>query len=204
MNRKYVRLAIGAILGAIAMGAASPMLGWGVPVLVGWDVFAAILAGHIWWDFSRHSAAKTASTAKKDDMNHTTLDTLVVAASIASLAGVVSLLSAKNAGVSHAVFGLVSIVTPWTLVHTLYTVRYTSEYYRADEKGIDFGSSERPTFLDFAYIAFAIGMTYQVSDTTISASRIRRVALGHALVSLVFVVVIIASTINTLVSLASG
>lgn len=48
MNHKYVRLAIGAILGAIAMGAASPMLGRGVSVLVGWDVFAAILAGHIW------------------------------------------------------------------------------------------------------------------------------------------------------------
>ena len=49
---------------------------------------------------------------------------------------------------------------------------------------------------DFAYVAFTIGMTYQVSDTTLHDPQIRRTVLGHAILSYVFGVVIVAGLVN--------
>ncbi|MDQ1394509.1 MAG: hypothetical protein QOF30_3486, partial [Acidimicrobiaceae bacterium] len=48
----------------------------------------------------------------------------------------------------------------------------------------------------FAYLAFTIGMTYQVSDTNLTSQEIRRTALRHGLLSYLFGTVIIAATIN--------
>jgi hypothetical protein len=53
----------------------------------------------------------------------------------------------------------------------------------------------------FAYVAFTIGMTYQVSDTTVRDRRIRRAVLSHALLSYVFGVVIIGGSVNLIAGL---
>jgi uncharacterized membrane protein len=42
-------------------------------------------------------------------------------------------------------------------------------------------TQERPNYRDFAYVAFTIGMTYQVSDTDIRYPWLRRTVLAHAL-----------------------
>ena len=47
-------------------------------------------------------------------------------------------------------------------------------------------------------------MTYQVSDTTLRSSPIRRSALGHALLSYVFGVAIVAGAINLLAGLVNN
>ncbi len=53
-----------------------------------------------------------------------------------------------------------------------------------------------PSYRDFAYVAFTIGMTYQVSDTTLRDPLIRRSVLGHAALSYVFGVIIVAGLVN--------
>ena len=72
-------------------------------------------------------------------------------------------------------------------------------------RGIGFGDdgSEPPSYRDFAYVAFTIGMTYQVSDTTLRDRRFRRAVLNHALLSYVFGVVIVATSINLIAGLVS-
>jgi uncharacterized membrane protein len=55
--------------------------------------------------------------------------------------------------------------------------------------------------VDFAYLAFTIGMTFQVSDTNLTAKPIRRTALRHALISYLFGAVIVALVINIVASL---
>ena len=62
-------------------------------------------------------------------------------------------------------------------------------------------NDERPCFSDFAYLAFTIGMTYQVSDTDLTTKGFRRLALRHALLSYLFGTVIIAATINLVAGL---
>ena len=44
-----------------------------------------------------------------------------------------------------------------------------------------------------AYLAFTIGMTFQVSDTDLKTSEIRATALRHALLSYLFGTVVIAN-----------
>ncbi|MBF2080592.1 MAG: DUF1345 domain-containing protein [Synechococcales cyanobacterium T60_A2020_003] len=51
------------------------------------------------------------------------------------------------------------------------------------------------------YFAFTIGMTSQTSDIVVSTRPMRRLVLLHAIVSFFFYAVILATTINTIVSL---
>ena len=98
---------------------------------------------------------------------------------------------------------VLTVVLSWTVINTVYTLRYADEHFRSRAGGIAFGDQdghERPSYRDFAYVAFTIGMTYQVSDTTLRDTRIRRTVLAHAILSYLFGVVIVAGT----VSLISG
>lgn len=63
------------------------------------------------------------------------------------------------------------------------------------------GRRSRPDFGDFAYVALTLGMTFQVSDTDLTSKPIRKAALRRAVLSYVFGVVILATTINVVASL---
>jgi len=97
---------------------------------------------------------------------------------------------------------IISVVLSWALVHTVFTVRYARLYYTGPAGGIDFNQQEAPRYTDFAYLSFTIGMTFQVSDTDLQTTQIRATALGQALLSYLFGVVIIATTINLIAGLA--
>jgi uncharacterized membrane protein len=94
-----------------------------------------------------------------------------------------------------------SVALAWAAVHTTYAARYGRLYYRGPDGGIDFNHDGPPTYQDFAYLAFTVGMTFQVSDTPIGDRAIRTTALHHALLSFMFSTVIIATMINLLASL---
>ncbi len=69
---------------------------------------------------------------------------------------------------------VLTVVLSWTLINTVYTLRYADQYFRSKPGGIAFGAEDRqqqPGYRDFAYVAFTIGMTYQVSDTTLRDPR---------------------------------
>ena len=99
--------------------------------------------------------------------------------------------------------GVVSVALSWGAVHTIFTLRYARIYYTDTEGGIDFNEKDPPNYIDFAYMAFTIGMTFQVSDTNISDKRMRRTALRHALLSFIFGAVILGLTINVVGTLLS-
>ncbi len=96
---------------------------------------------------------------------------------------------------------MISVLLAWAVVHTVYALRYADLYYSL-EGGIQFNEVEAPDYRDFAYLAFTIGMTYQVSDTNLQAKAIRHTALRHALLSYLFGTAIIAMTINIVAGLA--
>ncbi|MFF2772972.1 DUF1345 domain-containing protein, partial [Streptomyces bacillaris] len=82
-------------------------------------------------------------------------------------------------------------------------VLYYNEPSGSGRHGIDFNEDVAPRYLDFAYLAFTVGMTFQVSDTDISSQRIRAAILRHMLLSYLFGAVIIATSVNLVASLAS-
>ncbi|MDI6650889.1 DUF1345 domain-containing protein, partial [Leuconostoc suionicum] len=88
-------------------------------------------------------------------------------------------------------------------IQLLYAIHYTEIYYQ-NNGGVSFNAKDLPNFWDFLYLAYTIGMTYQVSDTNFSTTRFRKVALGHSLISFAFSTLLIATMINFIASLISG
>jgi uncharacterized membrane protein len=175
--------------------------------LAGWDTAAILYVASILLTVLHFDAAQTKSHAVRENPGRAATDVLLVIGSVASLVAVGFLITQVNSasGVSKAVdigLGLLSVVVSWALVHTSFLLRYARLYYGSPEGGIDFNEPSAPNYKDFAYLAFTIGMTFQVSDTNLKNKEIRATALRHALLSYLFGTVIIATTINTLASLS--
>lgn len=174
--------------------------------LIGWDVAAASFLIGVWLTVWRLDPEATQRRATRLDPSRSLADLLVISAGVAILAAVA--LALVRAGGTHGgtkayllAVGLVSVVFSWMSVHTIFTLIYARLYYGDEPGGIDFNEPDRPDYLDFAYLAFTIGMTFQVSDTNLTAKLIRRTALRQGLISYLFGAVIIALVINIVASL---
>jgi uncharacterized membrane protein len=83
----------------------------------------------------------------------------------------------------------------------VFALRYARLFY--EQGGVQFEGGP-PDYGDFAYLAFTIGMTYQVSDTPLTTKLMRRIALRHTLLSYLFGAVIGATVINVVVGIFRG
>jgi uncharacterized membrane protein len=175
--------------------------------LIGWDILALVFCGWVWLTVWRLGPDATASHAKKEDPSVALADLVLLGAALASLISVGFLL-AGTGGLSgaekyaQAGFALLSVFVSWTLVHTVFALKYARLYYSGKPGGIDFNEDDDPDYGDFAYLSFTIGMTFQVSDTNIGSKPMRRLALRHAWMSFPLGAVIIATAINLVSSLA--
>jgi uncharacterized membrane protein len=199
MRRLVTVLAAGLIAGLILIW----FMTWALALVGGWDAAALTFLLATWPIILRAEGARAAELASREDDTKNTARALLVSAGVASLlgAGYALHLAGHHSGLLRP--GLISlavltVVLSWTLVNTVYTLRYADEDHRSTQGGIEFGGDEpgMPSYRDFAYVAFTIGMTYQVSDTTLRDPLIRRSVLGHAALSYLFGVVIVAGLVN--------
>jgi uncharacterized membrane protein len=200
------RVAVGAVAGVVSGVVVSLFTLWQAAILIGWDVAVAVLLGWIWLALRGLTASQTRQNANREDPSLKLSELLVLTAGVAVLSAVGLLLvkAGSDTGATKAyliTLGVLSVTLSWSLVHTVFTLRYARAYYAAPEGGIDFNEDDPPTYLDFAYLAMTIGMTFQVSDTNLTTKRIRRIALGHALLSYLFGAVIVGLVINVVSSL---
>ena len=201
------------LLAAVALGLVCgvPLSVWAGSVLgalVGWDILAAAYVTWAWLGARRLDSAAVARLANREDPGKAATDVLLLTASVASLVGVGLVIIASGSTDApgkdlRAGLAVASVVLSWALVHTIFSERYVQLYYRGPVGGVDFNQTDPPCYTDFLYLAFTIGMTFQVSDTSISSGTIRATALRHALLSYLFGAIIIAATINLLAGLAS-
>ena len=201
-----VRVAVAAALGIVVGVAVSFLTFWQAATLIGWDVGVVFLMSWIWWIAGGLDAEGTKTHANREDPSVRLTELMVLSAGVAVLAAVgLALIRAGGAvGPTKAYLiglGVLSVGLSWGLVHTVFSLRYARSYYSRPVGGIDFNEEDPPTYLDFAYLAFTIGMTFQVSDTNLTNKRIRRIALSHALLSFLFGAVIVALVINVVSSL---
>jgi uncharacterized membrane protein len=169
-------------------------------------VACLIYVAWVWPVIRRMDAAATSAHASREDPTKRTSDVLLLIAGAASLVAIgYILVQAKGSppGAKGLLAGLAvtSVALSWLLVHTLFTLRYAMLYYSGHAGGVDFNQTEDPTYLEFAYLSFTIGMTFQVSDTDLTARGIRATALQHALLSFLFGSVVLATTVNLVASL---
>ena len=116
---------------------------------------------------------------------------------------VLLLIRSQNGG-SAAVIAPIGVAAVWAGLHLTYVTRYAHLYYRSDAGGIDFNSEHPPAYRDFFYFSYNLGMTYQVSDTSVASTQIRSIVLRHCLLSYAFGTVILATTINLVVGIVSS
>ena len=192
----------GAVVGAIVSLFTVPS----ASILVGWDAAVVIYLGWVWSSVWRLDPRVTAKLAKREDPSTAVAELMVVGAGTAMLVAVgFALAKAGQATGGMKAYlitlGLLSVVLSWTVVHTVYMLRYARAYYGEPVGGIEFNEEEPPTYTDFAYFSFTVGMTFQVADTNITSKPIRRVTLHHALLSYLFGAVLLGLVINVVATL---
>jgi uncharacterized membrane protein len=201
------RVAIGGVAGVCAVVLDVVFGPTGAAPLVGWDVLALVYLGLTWGLIWPLDSAQTARRAIRHDPTRAVSSVLLLVAAVASLAAVGAVLfgashSKGSAEVLRVGFGVASVVVSWATVHTVYTLRYATAYYSHPGGGVEFHQPDPPQYRDFAYLAFTIGMTFQVSDTALTTSAIRRTALAHALTSYLLGTVTLAATVNLIAGLS--
>ncbi len=180
---------------------------WTTRVLAGWNAYSLCVLVLAWITLAKADPEEVASTASLQDSGRTAIFVFVIIAACASIFAVAAELgTAKGLDrehlSGHIIFSLGTVLSSWLLVHTVFALRYAHIYYDDGDRdgkrfgGLNFPDEPTPDYLDFAYFSFVIGMTSQVSDVTISASRFRRLALLHGLISFAFNLSILGLCIN--------
>lgn len=200
MRRTLTAFAAGLIVAVVLL----PFVTWGLALVAGWDAAALTVLLAIWPVIIRADSSLAPRLAAREDETEGSARALLVGASVASLlgAGYATHLAESASGAPRVPLIGVAVLTvmlSWTVINTVYTLRYADQHFRSKPGGIEFGTDDdrqHPGYRDFAYVAFTIGMCYQVSDTTLRNPLVRRTALAHAILSYVFGVVIIAGSVN--------
>lgn len=200
------RLAVSLLVGVVGLFVAESLFAQYVAPLVAWDAAVITYLSWMWLTIHGLKDEETSSFALREDPSRGVTDFVLLFASIASLAAVgLVLLSGGTSTAQTALragLGVFSVVLSWALTHTIFMLRYAELYYYGSPGGVDIKGSKEPSFTDFAYLAFTMGMTFQVSDTGFKSTKFRALALRHALLSYLFGTVIVATTINLVAGLS--
>lgn len=194
----------------VGVAVATPFLFWlpstdalWLRLLMAWDVFGLVYLGLSWLAILQMTPEKARSSAEAVDAPHQMALILVLIAAITSFFSAAVMLHRGDSLQAHgSLLGLATVVLAWFLTHTTFGMHYMHLFYGSGHtaSGLDFPGGERPDGQDFQYFAFTVGMTYQVSDVTITHRNLRRVVMRHAMLSFAYGTVIIAMTINFIVA----
>ncbi|MEV7342087.1 DUF1345 domain-containing protein [Streptomyces sp. NPDC093544] len=211
MRMKLPLDAVPRLIGAVVLGAAVGLtVGLSTDVLLGLmagiaatELFFVVAGWLVLWPMD---AAATRRNGRREDFQPLTDEIVVVAVALCGLSAIVLLVlrgGKADDGQAAAVTALCGVFLAWSALHLMYATRYAYAYYE-DDGGIDFNSDQPPSYRDFFYFSYNLGMTYQVSDTDVSSSAIRSMVLRHTLLSYVFGTSILATAINVVVGIVSG
>lgn len=207
----WLRLdAVPRLLGAVILGVAVGVIAGqrtdnALAVLAGIASTGAFFVVTGWAVLWPMSAEDTQHNVRREDFQPVVEEIVVVAAALCGLFAIVLLLLRDEAENDHiaAAAALSGVFMAWAALHLMYAARYAYAYYE-ETRGIDFNSDDPPTYRDFFYFSYNIGMSYQVPDTTVSSPVIRAIVLRHSMLSHVFGTGILATAINLVVGLVSG
>lgn len=199
-----------AIATAVAV-VVGPRWSWLLAALTGWEAGGLSLLALAWFTVVTSSAEGTQKRAAAEDPGRTVVYALVLLTSGSSLLGTIALVHRAKAlagteGDVLVALSVANVALSWVLTHTAFTLRYAHLYYRRDDEGvggIEFPGGAAPSYFDFAYFAFTIGMCFQVSDATVTSPQIRRGVLLHAVLSFVYNTAILAFVLNVVFGFAA-
>ena len=186
-------------------------LNWKLNALILWDAFALSYITASWIVFFKMPVADITKLANTEDGSRLLVMISILASSFAGIITVMLLMISTGEPPEQKMLRVVLSVTgmmvSWLLLHTIFTFHYAHLYYMTDEDhsaptaALDFPKEKKPDYLDFAYFAFVIGMTFQVSDVQINSRVTRRTALAHGLLAFALNTFVVALTINLIAGL---
>lgn len=200
LNAHGLRLAVAAAAGVAAGFLASLAAPPKVATVIGWNVGALAYAAHVWIRLAPADAETVKAWSAAEDEGRWAITLILTAAVGASFAAIFDMVS-QGSSVWILALAALTILSSFALLHTVFAAHYAHRCLGDDgtTAGLDF-PGDPPRFVDFAYYAFTIGMTFQTSDVTTKTTEMRALTLVHGAISFVFNTVIIATSVG----LASG
>lgn len=201
-HKLYASLAVA----AIAFFVCYSLLELPMAIMATWLCYLATSLMLAWTTILSSHPAEVKYEAHAQDPDRKLVFAFVVVAAFASLFALLFLIRGAQGLSATIIVPLFCVAGSWWLVHTVFTLRYAHFYYcdidhdtgRGSSRpgGLEFPKEKEPDYLDFAYFAFVIGTTFQVSDVQIGSRKIRRLAWMHGLLSFAFNTFILAFAIN--------
>ena len=183
-----------------------------IELIVCWDVFSPAYLVTCWVVFFKRSTKEIKRIAQIEDGSRLFVFMIILISSFASMLTVMLLIISKQLSANLGGFYLPVVFTgmllSWFVVHTTFGFHYAHLYYNQSQNSSDlnqaditFPGQKEPDYLDFAYLAFTVGMSFAVSDVAINSRIIRRITLVHALLSFGLNTFVVALTINIIAGL---
>lgn len=191
------------VVTALASAFSSARWGWRHGPLVGFDVGAMLFLVSLLPLLRHCSPDEMRRHSAENDANRPLLIAIAATVMLVILAVIGIELAQTHPSPSVVAFIISSLAICWLFTNTVYALHYAHMYYQGEQErggigGIDFPGSPEPNYWDFIYFSFTLGMTFQTSDSNITATRFRRIVTLHCTVAYIFSIGIIAFTINVL------
>lgn len=191
--------------GYLAYRAAWPWMKWSDGAAMAFDAAAIVFLISLIPLLRDSSPAAIRAHAARNDANRPLILVLTTFLTFVAMSAITGELQGARGGEGLALIKLVgTLLLIWLFANSVYALHYAHAYYTHEEAtggdagGIEFPGTRTPGYGDFMYFAFTLGMTFQTSDTDITATGIRRIALLHSFAAFIFSIGVIAFTINVL------
>ncbi|WP_173843394.1 DUF1345 domain-containing protein [Novosphingobium sp. TH158] len=179
-----------------------PAAKWQDALAMGFDFAAALFLLSLLPLLRDRSRAEMRRHSQENDANRPLVLLITLVVTFVILAAISGELAGAKAGDATAMTRLiVTLALTWLFANSVYALHYAHAWYAGaaeDAEGIAFPGTKTPSYSDFAYFAFTLGMTFQTSDADITSPALRRVVLLHSMAAFAFNIGIIAFTINAL------
>jgi uncharacterized membrane protein len=179
-----------------------------IPILGAWDVLAgaylALGALVVWRPLP--GADPDPDAASDPVVRHWSGMVFTVSASVIGMVAATRVIVNAQTGTSGAaltILAVAAMILAWTLVHAGFARLYSAAYHRPGTAGggLEFPHGERPGRVEFVYFAFTVGVSFAVSDVTVTRSDMRWRVLVHEILSFFYNAAVIALAISTLTDL---
>jgi uncharacterized membrane protein len=197
------------VLAGVAGWLGATRLGWpgAAPELAGWVTGAVVFLALTWRLFLTADEARVKARAALEDEKTPVILLVILAAVLASLGGIVMAMIEAKSGTGFekalvaALAGL-TLVSSWLVLQTVFVIHYAHRHFGGPKDQVFGFSGDPPTsYLDFVYLSFCIGATFQVSDMTVNTTRLRNLITAHAAAAYFYNTAILALGINIIAGL---
>ena len=173
--------------------------------LIAWNVGAGLYVVLAAIMMIRSSSHHMRHRAQLQDDGQLVILSLVVIATIASLAAIAGELAVvkdmhgflKSA---HVALAGLTVLTSWAFIQVMFALHYAHDYYAAlchgRKAGLLFPNDEPPDYGDFFYFASVIGTSGQTADVSFVSKPMRRIGSLHCILSYLFNTTVLALLIN--------